>query len=148
MDVRRLRNDLRILIELQRKGLITGVDWKIDGGLDNWIIIYGAMKLPQDIFNLEELNIKLPVSMSLYEPTSRGRFSFYNVILVDSKLRRKTRNGWDPIARQFGNMYPDEARRGWNFVCIYPRDCRGETDVRAIFGLIQKWAIDNGDKGR
>ena len=147
MDITRLRNDLRLLTKYKQLGLIRDVDWNIDG-LDNWITIFGALKLPQEIFNLTELNIKLPVPASLYEPTSKGRYSFYNVILVDSKIRTRTQNGWETIARQFNHMYPDEVRRGWNFLCVLPHDVRKENDIRSIFPLLQLWSLENGDEGR
>lgn len=147
VDTTRVRKDLEILIGLERKGAIRGVDYKIGNGPDNWIIIFGALELPIKLFNLKWLNIKLPVPPDIYHPTSRGRFRYYDLILVDSQLRTKTRNGWELIDRQFDKMYPDEVRRGWNFLCCYPNDCREETDIRAILAVAQNFLLDRAGKG-
>ena len=144
---RLLYRDIKILVEMKRRGLIRDVDYDIDSPY-RWIAIFGAVKLPMQFFNLPDLSVKLPVPLSLYQPTGDGHYSFYDILLVDSRIRTRTRNGWEPIARQFSNMYPEQSRLGWNFLCVIPKKVRKEVDIRAIFPILQKWAMDNGDKGR
>lgn len=146
MEIDKLARDLKILLDLKRKGAIRDVDWNLDG-LDNWIIIFGAAKLPPGEFNLPDMNIKLPVPANLYEPSSRDRYHFYSTIFIDSKLRRKSRRSWEPIARQFPDMYPEEKGKGWSFLCVFPADCHESTDVRSILPVAANWIITNG-KGK
>ena len=143
MDIDRVKQDLEILLALKRQGAIKDVDWNIDGK-DNWIIVYGAFPIPREGFNLPDVNIKLVIPGNLYEPVSKERYHFYDTIFIDSKLRRKDRNGWEPIARQMAKMYPKEEAKGWNYLCVFAKYCRENTDVKAVLPIIQRFIITNG----
>jgi len=140
MDIRRLRRDLEILLELEKQGAIRGVDWNLDG-VDDWIIIYGAFKLPND-FNLPDVNIKLPIPEDLYEFRG-GKFQFYTTVFIDSKLRRRSKNGrWRKINRQIDTL--GEMEKGWSFLCVIPRPVVEDVDVRSVFPIVQRWLINKG----
>ena len=147
MDITRLQKDINILISLKRQGVIRDVDWSI-GSADEWITIFGAFPLPAGEFSYPDVNLKLPIPADLYEPSSRNKFHYYGTIFVDRRLRRKVGRKWAPIARQYPGENRKEARRGWSFLCIFPRDVREGTDIRAILPIVQRFILANGnDRG-
>jgi len=142
MDNNKLGNDIQILQSLKGQGAIKDVDWNIDG-VDNWIIIYGAAKLPERRFSYSDFNLKLPIPADLYEPKGGGKYGYYGYLLIDSDLRVKVGNEWRPIARQFPDMNSKEAAKGWSFLCLYPHDVDEGTDIRALIPIVQEWIISS-----
>ena len=143
MNVSRVRRDLSILLELRHGGEIRGVDWSPDAR-DPWIIVHGAFQLPPDRFNLPNCNLKLPLPANVYDrlPGFRERYAFYSAIFIDDRLRRRgPGGGWEPIPRQYR---PDgaEAGKGWAFLCVQPGAVGQETDIRAVFPIVQRFMFN------
>ena len=141
MDIQRLRRDIEILLAMKKQGAIRDVDWNVDG-IDDWIIIYGAAKLPKHKFNYPDFNLKLPIPANLYEPTGNGRFHFYRTIFIDSSLRKRERNKWKPIARQHLNGDKKQAGLGWAFLCVHPNNVGKDTDIRSLAPIIQRFILE------
>jgi hypothetical protein len=143
MNVERVRRDLRILTDLVRQGEIRGVDWSPDPR-DPWIIVLGAFRLPAGRFNLPDCNLKLPLPANLYDrlPGPRERYAFYSPIFIDERLRRRgPGGGWEPIPRQY-RPEGAEAGKGWAFLCVQPGAVGQETDIRAVFPIVQRFLFN------
>lgn len=141
MDKHRLLRDLKIPAALKSQGVIRDYDYNIDGR-DDWIAIFGAFPVPAGRFNYPDVNIKLPIPANLYDPSSKDRFYFYDVIFIDSKLRVKGKHGgWEPVPRQILRMYPDEERKGWSLLCVIPHDAWADTDLRSVIALAQAFLL-------
>ncbi len=143
MNIDRLRWDLKLLEALKRQGVIRDYDYSVKG-VAKWLNIFGAFQLPLGKFNYPDVNLKLPIPDNIYEPSSKGRFHFYDVILIDSKLRIRGRNGWEHIQRQIKNMYPEEEKKQWSLLCVIPHDAFEDTDLRSIIALTQDFVLRNG----
>ncbi len=141
MNTARVRQDLRTLQDLGRQGEIRGVDWSPNPH-DPWIVIFGAFRLPAERFNFPDCNLKLPLPISLYDPVPGGRYTFYSTIFIDEKLRERAPSGaWQRLRRQFvynGN----EAGKGWAFLCVYPHAVGRDTDIRALFPVVQRFLFN------
>jgi len=143
MNVARVRNDLRILTDLARQGAFRGADWNPDPR-DPWIIVRGAFRLPADRFNLPDCNLKLPLTFNLYDELAGqpGRHAFYSTIFIDEGLRdRSAGGGWRPVRRQFVSNRT-EAGKGWAFLCVYPAAVGPDTDIRALFPVVQRFLFN------
>jgi hypothetical protein len=140
MNEAKLKYDLgTVLPGLQQQGAIRGYDYSLDMR-DPWVIIKGAFRLPKERFNLPDCNVKLPIPYKLYEQAGPNRLNYYDLIFIDESLRMRGPGGaWVMIPRQIPSMYTHETAKGWSFLCVYPKPIRPETDIRAVFPIVQKF---------
>jgi len=143
MDIVRVRRDIEICLALKKQGAIRDMDWNLEG-MDNWLAIYGAFKLPAGEFNFPDGNIKLPIPANLYDQKRDGKFQFYKDIYIDEKLRRIVKGREHHIERMIPNHDNREKGKGWSYLCIIPLDVGAETDIRSLLPIVQGWIINNG----
>jgi len=159
MNVDLLNRDLGLVLSL-RGNEIRDCDWSMEAPNDQWIIVWGGIKVPVftpgrdppaadgNLFNRPDVNVKVSVPQDLYDPAPGrpGRVRFYTDVYIDCGLKiwNRRRRGWRAPARYYPGSDPHSGKElgGWSYLCVIPsRYVDPSINILSVLAIVQRFLL-------